>query len=162
MSHNALVEAVKTEQLLGVRLEQLNWFVGAWQGTIGADVCEETWNADNDGLMGMFRWIRDGKTRFYEFITLVAVDDAIHMRFKHFSPDLTGWEAQDQCVEFVLTELDADRAAFFELGNEQPTWLIYERPEPHRLEVRFEVSEGKRPVEGVFRMALAGLSASNE
>ncbi len=51
-------------------------------------------------MMGMFRQINNGKTVFYELMTLVEENGSIVMRLKHFNPNLTGWEEKDKTVDF--------------------------------------------------------------
>ncbi|MCA9106963.1 MAG: hypothetical protein KDA83_16195 [Planctomycetales bacterium] len=82
-------------------LEAMSWLEGHWVGSgLGGEV-EEVWSSPRDGqMMGMFRFLRDGKVAFYELLTLSERDGGIELRVKHFGPDLVGWEEKDDSVQF--------------------------------------------------------------
>jgi hypothetical protein len=140
-----------TDLLRGACVEDLAWIAGSWQGTIGDDPVEEVWTAPNGGtMMGMFRWLRNGKPRFYEIIALEPHEDGVCMRVRHFSPGpgLHTWEGQDAAMEFKLTEHRAGHAAFCQ-SDDPDTWLIYEATETN-LKVAFASAKGQPPVEKPF------------
>jgi hypothetical protein len=82
-------------------IEKARWLVGSWSGEGMGGKCEEVWFPPVDGtMMCMFRFIKDGKIGFYEFITLSEEGDRLIKKLKHFNPDLTGWEEKDKTTEF--------------------------------------------------------------
>lgn len=82
-------------------LAEMNWLVGHWTGNAFGGLSEEIWSQPQNGaMMGMFRQINNGKTVFYELMTLVEENGSILMRLKHFNPNLTGWEEKDKTVDF--------------------------------------------------------------
>lgn len=62
--------------------------------------------------MGMYRLVRDGKPVFYEMMTLVEEKASLTLRLKHFNPDLTGWEAKDQTIDFPLVAVSNEIVHF--------------------------------------------------
>lgn len=89
------------------------WLAGSWTGEgLGGHV-EEIWSPPQAGaMMGMFRLLREGKTAFYELMTLVEENGSLVLRVKHFNPDLTGWEERDKTVDFAFAAMAGDRFFF--------------------------------------------------
>ena len=82
-------------------LAEMDWLAGHWTGNAFGGVSEEIWAKPAGGtMMGMFRQVNNGKTVFYELMTLVEENGSILMRLKHFNPNLTGWEEKDKTVNF--------------------------------------------------------------
>jgi hypothetical protein len=94
-------------------ITDMAWFAGHWTGEgLGGQV-EEIWSPAQAGaMMGMFRLLLDGKTAFYELMTLVEENGSLVLRVKHFNPDLTGWEDKGESVAFALVAVDGDRYLF--------------------------------------------------
>jgi len=94
-------------------LDGMAWLAGSWTGEgLGGQV-DEIWSPPQAGaMMGMFRLLREGKTAFYELMTLVEENGSLVLRVKHFNPDLTGWEDKGESVDFALITDDGDRFLF--------------------------------------------------
>jgi hypothetical protein len=94
-------------------LPVMSWLAGQWTGGgLGGQV-EEIWSQPQAGaMMGMFRLVREGKTSFYELMTLVEENGSLSLRVKHFNPDLTGWEEKGETVDFPLVAIAGDRYLF--------------------------------------------------
>ncbi|HNV72604.1 MAG TPA: DUF6265 family protein, partial [Candidatus Ozemobacteraceae bacterium] len=73
-------------------LKDLRFLSGIWRGELHGGTIEEQWS-DPLGvcMMGMFRFVKDGKPRFYEFMTLEETGAGLELRIKHFHPGLLGW-----------------------------------------------------------------------
>jgi hypothetical protein len=109
---------------------------GRWVGTYKGDPVEEQWSAARAGsIMGMFRWLRDGKPRFYELIVIHEEDGHPVMRFKHFNPDMSGWEEKDECLILDLESASSDGAVWANRASDQK--LVYAL-EGDRMTVWFE------------------------
>ncbi|MBV7257527.1 hypothetical protein KCG44_12100 [Pacificimonas sp. WHA3] len=94
-------------------LASLQWLVGHWVGKGLGGETEEVYAAATDGqMMGMFRYVKDGKAGFYEFILIEEREGSLVYRLKHFNRDLTGWEEKDEIVEFPLVAISDDTAWF--------------------------------------------------
>ena len=94
-------------------ITDMAWFAGHWTGEgLGGQV-EEIWSPAQAGaMMGMFRLLLDGKTAFYELMTLTEEGGSLSLRVKHFNPDLTGWEEKGETVDFPLVAIAGDRLFF--------------------------------------------------
>ncbi|MFW6413202.1 MAG: DUF6265 family protein [Oceanicaulis sp.] len=90
------------------------WLDGCWQGEgLGSAVTECWMSAPSGRMTGMFQLLNaDGTQRFSEIFVLDVFDDGPALRLKHFHPDLTGWEAQDDFVSFALIEQSENRLVF--------------------------------------------------
>ena len=95
-------------------VEEMKWLAGTWRGTgMGGEV-EEIWSEPKHGsMMGMFRFVKDGKLEMMELMTLSEKDGAMSLKVKHFSPDLVAWEEKEKYVEFPWIEKD-DKGCYFE------------------------------------------------
>jgi hypothetical protein len=95
------------------KVTDLAWLAGNWTGEgLGGQV-DEAWSAPAAGAMvGHFRLVREGKTVFYEALTLLEVDNSVELRLKHLNPDMTSWEEKDQFVTFRLIKHDGTAAYF--------------------------------------------------
>ncbi len=77
------------------------FLAGTWEAEALGGWCEEIWSAPRDGvMMGVFRMMTAGETKFYEIMQLVEDGDALALRLKHFDARLHGWEGKDEVVEF--------------------------------------------------------------
>jgi hypothetical protein len=91
----------------------MSWLAGQWTGDALGGQVEEIWSGPQAGaMMGMFRLVREGKTSFYELMTLVEENGSLSLRVKHFNPDLTGWEEKGETVDFPLVAIAGDRYLF--------------------------------------------------
>ncbi|HVT44649.1 MAG TPA: DUF6265 family protein [Thermoanaerobaculia bacterium] len=82
-------------------ISEMEWLAGWWSGEGLGGRTEEVWTAPEGGAMvGMFRFVRDGKPVFYEILTLRESDEGMSIRLKHVNPDMTGWEEKEKFVEF--------------------------------------------------------------
>jgi len=120
-------------------LSQLGWLEGCWSGTGFGKRVDECWMRAPDGrLTGMFQLIGpDGRQEMSEIFVLDQFEDGPAIRLKHFHPDLTGWEGQDEFVEFPLRETGRDFARF--------DGLSYRLAEDGRLIVELMVSTAGQP-----------------
>jgi hypothetical protein len=100
---------------LSGQVEALEWLAGDWIGEGLGGAAEFMMAKPSAGTMaGIFKHARDGGVTFYEFIVIGEFDGRTAVRFKHFHPDLRGWEAQDAWMEFPLLEVTPGRAAYFD------------------------------------------------
>lgn len=96
-----------------VLIDDFAFLTGFWTGTgLGGQV-EEVWMPPQDGRMfGIFKLSNDAGLRFTEFMEITEVDGQFVLRLKHFNPDFSGWEAQDEHVTFRLESVAANEALF--------------------------------------------------
>ncbi len=91
-------------------LARASWLAGHWQGDGFGGTSEEVWSKPVNGvMMGMFRLHdAEGELVFYEFMTI----DHEGLKLKHFNPDMTGWETEDEHLTFKFLEVTAKSLAF--------------------------------------------------
>lgn len=100
-------------------LASLNWLVGHWKGECFDGVGEEIWSEPVGGaMMGMFRFIKNGKPDFYEFCHLIENDGEVELRLKHFTANMVGWEEKEDFVSWKLLEVTPKKAVFEALTME--------------------------------------------
>jgi hypothetical protein len=131
-----------TRPLASAQLEDLGWLEGFWSGRVNSDEVDEIWAPASAGtMMGMFRCVREGKVRFYEFMTITKGAEQTELTIKHFDPALVGWEEKDDAARFVLTESSGQHAVFHRSSGDKHLWLVYESLDGPGLRIYF------RPVE---------------
>jgi hypothetical protein len=90
-----------------VQIEKLSWIAGSWQGEAFGAKTEEVWNPPSGGsMMGMFKLYSDNEVMFYELMTIRQTGTTILMQLKHFNNDLSGWEEQNETVDFKLVKVE--------------------------------------------------------
>lgn len=99
-----------------------DWLVGTWRGEGFGGTVEEVWlPAAHGQMIGTFRHYRDDDAGFSEIMALGAVDGQTLLRVKHFNPDFTGWETQDESVDFRFVEADVRTLRFRGLTLTSPS-----------------------------------------
>ncbi len=95
-------------------IDDMKWLAGTWRGKgMGGEV-EEIWSEPQAGvMMGMFRFVQEGKLQMLELMTLSEKEGVISLKVKHFSPDMVAWEEKEKFVEFPWIEKD-DKGYYFE------------------------------------------------
>lgn len=128
-----LAAAEQDRQPAAPDLSHLTWLEGCWEGTGFGQRVAECWMRAPDGrLTGMFQLIdADGRQALSEIFILDHFEDGPAIRLKHFNPDLTGWEKQEDFVVFPLHETGPGFARF--------DGLSYRRTEDGRLIVELTV-----------------------
>lgn len=141
------------ESLSGVTVGQLAWLAGTWRGKTGAgaDPIEEHWTEPLARTMvGMFRWVREGKLWFYEILSIEEEPDGLIFRIKHYDAGMKGWEAKDEAVTFHLTLLTENEAVFAKRNAEKSLWMVYRRVDPSTLLAFFQRPDVERKPEDDF------------
>jgi hypothetical protein len=137
-------------QPIRASVDALAWLAGRWVGDDEDARFEETWSEPRDGVMlGMFRLFRDGAPRFYELLALAGEEDRLVFRFRHFDPELVGWEERAAPLIFDLVQLEGGGAVFSERDRAPARWMTYRRDEGDGLVVAFATDAG--PAADEFR-----------
>ncbi|MGH9601651.1 MAG: DUF6265 family protein [Terriglobales bacterium] len=117
------------------KLEDLAFMTGCWKAAHWGGEMEECWSSPSgDAMAAMFRFIKDGKVQFYEFIAIEQTPEGLYLRLKHFNRGLIGWEEKDKSVGGPLTALEKNKATF--------DWLTFERRSPDVLVVSLRMKKG--------------------
>jgi hypothetical protein len=136
------MEEFTSSPLADAKLEDLAWLEGSWSGQVDGDEVDEVWTGASAGaMMGMFRCVREGKVRFYEFMTITKASAQVDLTIKHFDPALVGWEEKDAAARFVLTGSTGQQAVFHQASGDKQLWLVYESRNGSELRIYF------RPIE---------------
>lgn len=118
-------------------VEDLKWIAGQWRGGAMGGSFEETWNLPlGDSMSGVFHFVKDGKTVFYEILTIVPDGNSVKLRLKHFGSDLVGWEEKEKSIEFPLKTLTEHEAAF--------DGLVFRRIKQNRMNIIVRTKEGEK------------------
>ncbi len=126
-----------------VNLQDLAFMTGNWRGEAGGKQIEEIWSAPESGSMtGMYREMENGKTTFYEFLTIEdteAIDKGPALLIDHYEPGLRGWEDKDKPVGFHIKEfLPAGEVVFESNDLENPLLITYSRTGKNIMDVLIE------------------------
>jgi hypothetical protein len=125
------------------RIASLSWMAGHWRGVADSTRLEEHWSMPaGDCMMGMFRAVRDGHVRAYQFMSLEQDPDGVLLRVKRFEPGLVGKEDKERSVVFRLEHASFREAVFDYQGSESPKRLTYRRAGHDSLYVRLERVQG--------------------
>lgn len=110
-----------------LRVADLGWLAGTWEGTMGGAPIAEHWSAAADGeMVGLFRWRRERP--LYEILTIEDAPAGAVMRLRHFGPNLVAWEDKDGAVVFRAVEHGPCSAVFAEEDDaEEQTRVRYAR-----------------------------------
>jgi len=125
------------------RIASLSWMAGHWRGIADSTRLEEHWSMPaGDCMMGMFRAVRDGHVRAYQFMSLEQDPEGVLLRIKRFEPGLVGKEDKERSVVFRLEHTSVREAVFDYEGPESPKRLTYRRAGHDSLYVRLERVQG--------------------
>lgn len=103
----------KKENMPKVTVSDFAWLAGHWSGEGLGGTCEEIWAPPlGDNVIGLFRFLKDGKTQFTELFSLVKEGESLVLKLKHFNPDMTSWEEKDKPVQFPLVKVSPNEANF--------------------------------------------------
>ncbi|MFW6078243.1 MAG: DUF6265 family protein [Gemmatimonadota bacterium] len=135
-------------------LADLAWLAGGWLLERPGERLEEWWSGPSgDSMVGHFRWIRDGELWITELVTITEEAGEIVFRLRHFSDEMTPWEAEDDAFVYRLTD-QADRRATFSIiepRTGRPHRFIFAALSGDSLLVRLEGEEDGRPSAQEFR-----------
>ena len=107
------LSAIAQQNTLEPKLENIAWISGTWHGEAFGGLTEEIWSKPSGGsMMATFKLINDGKISFYEIEIIREIDNSLVLQLKHFGPDLKGWEAKDETVNFPLIEITETKVVF--------------------------------------------------
>lgn len=115
----------------------LAWIAGQWQGTKDGSQLDEHWSAPGGGtMMGMFRWIKNGKILVYEFLAIEDGAKGPILTLRHFGAGLVAWEEKDAPLRCPLAGGGPGEAAF--ACESESTRLIFRRMGENGLTVLLE------------------------
>lgn len=124
----------------------ISWLRGCWTGeAFGGEVTECWMAASGDLLVGSFMLVQDGELQFTEHLVIGEVAGTRGYHVKHFTPELVGWEGQDEMVTFPFVRRSGNRVDW--------EGLVYEYDGNGRLTIHLDMESGDGTVETlVFSM----------
>jgi len=126
--------------LRAATLADVAFIAGRWGGEMGGGATQEWWSPpEGDNMLGMFRYVKDGKGVFYELMSIEQTADGPVLRLRHFGPRLTAWEEKDGATSWPLVEMAAGRAVF-EMPDGQKR-LTYHRASHRAMTITLEELE---------------------
>jgi hypothetical protein len=118
------------------RIQDLDFLAGRWGGTVEGFQADEIWSpAANGSLMGVYREMRDGKTTFFEFLTIEQEESGLVLRLRHFKPGMKPLDAE--ATVFNMTAFTSGKAVF-ETAGKLPVRMTFEQKGPDKLEILLE------------------------
>lgn len=134
-------------------LQDLGFMAGHWRGEAGGKQLEEIWNAPEQGSMtGMYREMENGKTTFYEFLTIEAGPQGPMLLVNHFEPGLKGWEDKNKPAAFHLKNFLPEGEVVFESGDPaHPLLMTWSRTSKNTMDVLLERQRGGQWVKQVYK-----------
>jgi hypothetical protein len=127
-----------------VTLADLSFMTGLWRANWNGGLGEERWSTPSgDSMLGTFRFVKDGKARFYELMLIEQTPNGPVLRLKHFNAGLIGWEEKAEVHSFRLIDYKKT-VAVFELDNKSSR-LTYRALPNEQLSVMLEhPTDGKQ------------------
>lgn len=109
-------------------IQRMAWLTGRWVNAEGGEFSEETWSPPyGNSLIGMWRWVREGRAVLFELLTLTAEPEGLVLRLRHFDRQGVGREEKD--APLVLREVRSGRseATFEGVKDGRPLRITYRR-----------------------------------
>ena len=128
------------------------WLTGCWRHEDEDGVCEEFWSGvGGDTQFGAFRWMAEGKTRFFELFAIERDDAGVWLRLRHFGPGMVPLEAEGP-LAWRLVGTGASEARFEDPEQDFPRRVLYRRVSDEELLARIEgVSKDGKERSHTFR-----------
>jgi hypothetical protein len=107
-------------------VKELSFLTGHWGGTVQGFEADEIWSAAANGsLMGVYREMKDGKTTFFEFLTIEQEAGGPVLRLRHFKPRMQALDTE--ATTFSLTGFSAGKAVFEGGTKDHPVRMTFEQ-----------------------------------
>jgi len=144
----AQVEGAATTQrepapvITGPLVQDFAFLAGRWRGGVsGGGLFDEDWSQPAaDSMMGMFRYMENGKVQFYEFMVIEATPSGPVLHVRHFDPGLTGWEEKNAPLTFTVDSSSEKQVVF--VNADKSTTVTYRRSSPVALSETLEREAG--------------------
>jgi Domain of unknown function (DUF6265) len=126
-----------------VTLQDLAFISGHSRGELDGGLADEQWSEPaGDSMMGMYRYVKDGKVQMYEMMAIEQTAKGPVLRLKHFNAGLDAWEDKTKVWNFPLVRF-APGDAVFET-TDKAIRIAYRVTSPGVLEATLEHA-GKKP-----------------
>ncbi len=95
-------------------LNDISWMQGHWKGEAFGGYTEEVWSppSGNSMMFAFKSYSKSDEVKFYEFGVIMEIEGTLILRFKHFTPDIKGWETKDDYMNYKLVKVTPDKVYF--------------------------------------------------
>jgi hypothetical protein len=130
-------------------LAKLSWIVGHWGGEMWGGNVEEIWTAPQAGsMMGMFRFVRNGRVGVYELLAIEQDESGPVLRLRHFGRGLVAREAEPIAMPL---KSQTDSEAVFATTTGKRTVITFRRAGADEIDVVLEREEPPGMKTDLFR-----------
>jgi Domain of unknown function (DUF6265) len=127
----------------GPLVQELAFLSGRWRGGVTDGLFDEEWSAPAaDSMIGMFRYMENGKVKFYEFMVIEATPSGPVLRVRHFDTGLEAWEDKNAALSYPLQSFAGNRVVF--ASTDGSTRITYHKTGPDALVMELERTAGGR------------------
>lgn len=138
-------QAVDTNKNNNKTLVNLSWLTGTWIGDHDGDYLEEIWSEPiGDTMMGVFRWVKDGKVWINEIVTITADPEGLVFRMRHFDRKMTAWEEKDKPFYYPMKSIAPYEIVFENPERDHPRRITYKRVNDKLHIILDGVKDGKK------------------
>ena len=130
-------DETSSSSVVKASIADVAWIAGQWAKGNDKNRLEESWSVPRgDSMIGMFRWIKDGRVWIYELLTIREEDETLVLRFRHFSNDMTSWEPKNGPLTYRLVSFNDNAAVFENPSSDSHRRYSFSRPDVNTLVVR--------------------------
>jgi len=136
--HSAAGDSGAAEAAHVLKLDQLSWLAGKWEGEEDGVFMEEVWLDARGGLMlGLHRDSRPGAAAFFEYLRIEErTDGLVYLASPRGQP----------ATEFTAVELSDSLAVFQNPAHDYPQKISYRVDDTGRLHVQIAGMDASAPV----------------
>lgn len=112
-----------------VTIADVAFFAGHWSGEEEGNLSEEVWTAPSgDSMVGLWRWVADGKLKLYESLAVVADERGVSFLLRHFDRKGIGREEKEKPITLRAVRASGQEVVFEGKDrNGGPLGLTYRR-----------------------------------
>ena len=130
-------------------LAKFGWIVGHWGGEMWGGSVEEIWTAPQAGsMMGMFRFVRNGRIGVYELLAIEQDESGPVLRLRHFGRGLVARETEPIAMPL---KSHTESEAVFATATGKRTVITFRRASADAIDVVLEREEPPGMKTDVFR-----------
>jgi hypothetical protein len=108
-----LAQNNNVKPIQNVALTDFAFISGHNRGELDGGVIDEHWSEPaGDSMMGVYRYIKDGKVEMYELLVIEQTVKGPVLRLRHFNPGLVGWEEKGEVWSYPLARFAPGEAVF--------------------------------------------------
>ncbi len=137
----------------GPLVQDFAFLTGRWRGGITGGLFDEEWSQpSSDSMMGMFRYMENGKVQFYEFMVIETSPGGPELHVRHFDPGLTGWEEKGAPLTYTVDSATENQVVF--VNADKSSTITYRRSSPVTLTEVLEREAGGHKGKKEFAFSL--------